>query len=58
MADIEIDCRKCVNCNTVEARCEVYGYNPVKVVAACAADGFKHYRLRIKEIHAEERTTG
>lgn len=37
---IKIDCRKCGNCDIENDCCKVYGADPAKAVAACAADGF------------------
>ena len=40
---LEIDCRKCLNCDMENARCKLYGSDPEKAAKACAANDFKGY---------------
>ena len=42
---MEIDCRKCVNCDVAKGNCRMYGSDPDKAVKACAAHGFENYIL-------------
>ena len=39
-----IDCRKCGNCDMENARCKIYGSDPVKAVSECASKNFGAYR--------------
>lgn len=40
---IEVDCRKCANCDIFNHRCRKYGSNASIAVEKCASDGFKNY---------------
>lgn len=40
---IEIDCRKCENCDLGNDCCKQYGSDPNVAVQNCASDGFKNY---------------
>lgn len=42
-ATLEIDCRKCRNCDLKNGRCKLYGPDPAEAVARCAANGFQGY---------------
>ena len=40
---LEIDCRKCGNCDAGADCCKIYGSNPKIAVEKCADNGFKDY---------------
>ena len=46
---LEIDCRNCCNRDMANDRCKLYGADPDKAVAKCAADAFKGYWPKSEE---------
>lgn len=41
---VEVECRKCKNCDLENDRCRVFGSDPVKAVKACAKHDFRMYK--------------
>ena len=46
---LEIDCRKCINCDLENACCMLYGNDPEKAVKMCASKGFEDYIIKCSE---------
>lgn len=40
---LEIDCRRCKNCDTEHDCCSLYGDDPEKATKCCADNNFKDY---------------
>lgn len=47
---LEIDCRKCANCDLENDCCKRYGANPDKAVNECVANSFKGYWPQSEEV--------
>lgn len=46
---LEIDCRKCANCDLEKGCCKLYGNNPDVAVKMCASKGFEDYIIKSSE---------
>lgn len=46
---LEIDCRKCINCDLENGCCKLYGNNPDVACKMCASKGFEDYIIKRNE---------
>lgn len=44
MKEINVDCRKCNNCDMEKKCCKIFGSNATKAVKKCAKSGFLNYK--------------